>query len=152
MSDAIGTLHDYKVVRWRQLAERRLEHINELFESGRWSRYFGEDEFLEIIKQTTQAVETWRRLAPTEPDTRLPASPFAIDEAVEARFDQESDEADAEASVLADQVESIMLAYKDEERIEPSAADFDLESALAMIALQRVQEAATTAIDQADAA
>jgi uncharacterized repeat protein (TIGR03809 family) len=58
--------------RWRQLAEQRLEHLTELFESGRWRRYYGEVAFLENIREAKVAVETWRglsapRAVPEEP-------------------------------------------------------------------------------------
>lgn len=35
------------VSRWRILAEQRLEHLNELFESGRWRRYHTEQAFVD---------------------------------------------------------------------------------------------------------
>jgi uncharacterized repeat protein (TIGR03809 family) len=50
------------VARWCNLAERRLEHLTELFESGRWRRYHTEMEFLENIQEAKVAVETWRDL------------------------------------------------------------------------------------------
>ncbi|HLZ05537.1 MAG TPA: TIGR03809 family protein [Bradyrhizobium sp.] len=49
--------------RWRMLAEQRLEHLTELFESGRWRRYYGEVAFLENIREAKVAVETWRGLS-----------------------------------------------------------------------------------------
>jgi uncharacterized repeat protein (TIGR03809 family) len=49
--------------RWRMLAEQRLEHLTELFESGRWRRYHSERAFLENIKEAKEAVEIWRGLA-----------------------------------------------------------------------------------------
>src|ERR1700759_4737842 len=49
--------------RWRALAEQRLEHLTELFESGRWRRYYGELAFLENIREAKVAVETWRGLS-----------------------------------------------------------------------------------------
>ena len=49
--------------RWRMLAEQRLEHLTELFESGRWRRYHSERAFLENIKEAKFAVETWRGLS-----------------------------------------------------------------------------------------
>jgi len=65
--------------RWRTLAERRLEHMNVLYESGRWRRYFTEERFLKIIRETTDAVERWRQIVP-DPVTAsqvltLPAEP-----------------------------------------------------------------------------
>jgi uncharacterized repeat protein (TIGR03809 family) len=48
---------------WRELAEKRLEYLTELFESGRWRRYYSEFVFLENIKEAKIAVETWRTLS-----------------------------------------------------------------------------------------
>ena len=50
------------VARWCNLAEARLEHLTELFESGRWRRYHSEHAFLENIREAKTAVETWRDL------------------------------------------------------------------------------------------
>ncbi len=61
--DATGDVLD----RWRMLAEQRLEHLTELFESGRWRRYHNERTFLENIKEAKDAVETWRSLATPKP-------------------------------------------------------------------------------------
>ncbi|WP_375414347.1 TIGR03809 family protein [uncultured Bradyrhizobium sp.] len=52
--------------RWCALAEQRLEHLTELFESGRWRRYHSEASLLENIQEAKSAVETWRRLATRE--------------------------------------------------------------------------------------
>ena len=52
--------------RWCNLAERRLEHLTELFESGRWRRYHTEVSFLENIQEAKAAVETWRDLLKQE--------------------------------------------------------------------------------------
>jgi uncharacterized repeat protein (TIGR03809 family) len=49
--------------RWCALAERRLEHLTELFESGRWSRYHTERSLLENIREAKNAVTTWRALS-----------------------------------------------------------------------------------------
>ncbi|SDS59901.1 TIGR03809 family protein [Bradyrhizobium canariense] len=50
------------VARWCNLAEKRLEHLTELFETGRWRRYHSERAFLENIQEAKAAVETWRDL------------------------------------------------------------------------------------------
>jgi len=50
------------VERWCVLAEQRLDHLTELFESGRWRRYHSEISFLENIQEAKKAVETWRGL------------------------------------------------------------------------------------------
>jgi len=52
--------------RWCALAEQRLEHLAELFETGRWRRYHSELSFLENIQEAKKAVETWRSLATRE--------------------------------------------------------------------------------------
>jgi uncharacterized repeat protein (TIGR03809 family) len=50
------------VGRWCALAERRLDHLTELFETGRWRRYHSERAFLENIQEAKAAVELWRDL------------------------------------------------------------------------------------------
>jgi hypothetical protein len=49
--------------RWQHLAEQRLDYLTELFESGRWRRYYSERAFLENIQEAKTAVGTWRRLS-----------------------------------------------------------------------------------------
>ena len=53
-------------VRWQTLAERRLDYLTELFETGRWRRYHGERDFLENIQEAKAAVEVWRDLVTRE--------------------------------------------------------------------------------------
>jgi len=45
------------------LAETRLEYLTEMFESGRWRRFYSEVAFLENIREAKVAVETWRGLS-----------------------------------------------------------------------------------------
>lgn len=54
------------VARWCALAERRLEYLTELFETGRWRRFHSEPAFLENIREAKAAVETWRDLLSRE--------------------------------------------------------------------------------------
>jgi len=54
------------VARWRDLAERRLEHMIELYQSGRWQRYYNETEFLRLVRELVAAVEAWKQLVPAE--------------------------------------------------------------------------------------
>jgi hypothetical protein len=54
------------VARWCNLAERRLEYLTDLFETGRWRRYHSERAFLENIQEAKAAVETWRDLMARE--------------------------------------------------------------------------------------
>src|SRR5881392_3683246 len=64
------------VARWCNLAEQRLEHLTELFETGRWRRYHNETAFLENIREAKAAVETWRDLLSRE--ASLDNSPIDI--------------------------------------------------------------------------
>ncbi len=54
------------VARWCDLAERRLEYLTELFETGRWRRYHSELALLENIQEAKRAVEIWRDLSTRE--------------------------------------------------------------------------------------
>src|ERR1700730_17406851 len=68
--------------RWQHLAEQRLDYLTELFESGRWRRYYSERAFLENIQEAKTAVGTWRRLSrgPAEID-HVVENPLAMPEA-----------------------------------------------------------------------
>jgi uncharacterized repeat protein (TIGR03809 family) len=54
------------VARWCDLAERRLEYLTELSETGRWRRFHSEPDFLENIREARTAVATWRDLLTRE--------------------------------------------------------------------------------------
>ncbi|WP_426434996.1 TIGR03809 family protein [Bradyrhizobium genosp. P] len=54
------------VARWCNLAEQRLEHLTELYDTGRWRRYHSEEAFLENIREARTAVDTWRELLSRE--------------------------------------------------------------------------------------
>jgi hypothetical protein len=51
------------VARWCAFAEQRLEYLTELFETGRWRRFYTERAFLENIQEAKAAVDVWRGLA-----------------------------------------------------------------------------------------
>ncbi len=78
MTDTTINLRDYQIARWRKLAEQRLEHITELFDSGRWRRYFSEAEFLELVRQSKDAVATWRRLDAPPLETPRPTPQLSV--------------------------------------------------------------------------
>jgi uncharacterized repeat protein (TIGR03809 family) len=59
--------------RWCALAEQRLNHLTELFETGRWRRYHSELAFLENIQEAKTAVEIWRGLSTREASRDNPA-------------------------------------------------------------------------------
>jgi hypothetical protein len=54
------------VARWCNLAEQRLEYLTELFDTGRWRRFYGEQAFLENIREAKTAVEAWRDILSSE--------------------------------------------------------------------------------------
>jgi hypothetical protein len=79
------------VARWCNLAEQRFDYLTELFETGRWRRFYSEGSFLENVREAKAAVEAWRDLLSREasrdnraidlswigrPATALPRSPF----------------------------------------------------------------------------
>ncbi len=55
------------IARWRMLAERRLNYLIELYETGRWKVYYKEPEFLAVIQEARAALKTWEQLAPLDP-------------------------------------------------------------------------------------
>jgi uncharacterized repeat protein (TIGR03809 family) len=79
--------------RWCALAEQRLDHLTEMFETGRWRRYHSEIAFLENIQEAKRAVLIWRALAegtavpPMEPpgSIALGWSPGAASQGLAAR-------------------------------------------------------------------
>lgn len=73
--------------RWCALAQRRLDHLTELFETGRWRRYYSEQSFLDDIREAKMAVNAWQALArgradePTRAEliaARLPLPAFEV--------------------------------------------------------------------------
>jgi len=64
--------------RWCALAEQRLEYLTEMFESGRWRRFYGEVAFLENIREAKFAVEIWRSLAMPTLAQGIAAVEFAL--------------------------------------------------------------------------
>ena len=49
--------------KWHDLAEKRRAHLVVLYETGRWKRYYREDEFVTLMRETVQLVDDWSRLA-----------------------------------------------------------------------------------------
>jgi uncharacterized repeat protein (TIGR03809 family) len=54
------------VARWCNLAEKRLEYLTELFDTGRWRRFHSEEAFLENIREARSAVDAWSELLSRE--------------------------------------------------------------------------------------
>ncbi len=45
--------------KWHALAERRRNHLRELYESGAWKRYFSEDTLRTQMREAVREVEHW---------------------------------------------------------------------------------------------
>jgi len=54
------------VARWRILAQQRLDHLTELYESGRWKLYHTESDFLVMVHEARGALKAWQDLAPPD--------------------------------------------------------------------------------------
>lgn len=57
--------------KWHGLAVRRRDHLAELYHSGRWRRYFNEENFISLMRDAVQSVDRWSELARLKP----PATP-----------------------------------------------------------------------------
>ncbi|UZE47676.1 TIGR03809 family protein [Rhodopseudomonas sp. P2A-2r] len=74
MTQRHAPVHGREIIeRWRALAERRLDYLTDLFESGRWRRFHSEADFLDNIREAKAAVETWRGLATAEAARNTPS-------------------------------------------------------------------------------
>jgi uncharacterized repeat protein (TIGR03809 family) len=50
--------------KWRQLAERRREHMFDLYQTGRWRHYYADHEFLDAMHASIALAERWATIAP----------------------------------------------------------------------------------------
>ena len=50
--------------KWRALAERRRAHFLELYDSGRWKRYYSEEQFLYRMREAIRMTQRWSEIAP----------------------------------------------------------------------------------------
>jgi len=56
---------------WRRLVEQRRAHSIELYRTGRWRRYFSEEQFLASVRAITAELDSWDALAgPEIPELR----------------------------------------------------------------------------------
>ena len=51
--------------KWRALAERRRAHFLELYDSGRWKHYYGEEQFLYRMREAIRLTQRWAEIAPS---------------------------------------------------------------------------------------
>jgi len=93
MTHRFGVAHDPVVVaRWCALAEQRLAYLTELFNNGRWRRYYSHTAFIENIKEAKAMVAHWRALSTPghvpeqrtpflNPDTKAASVPDVVETA-----------------------------------------------------------------------
>jgi uncharacterized repeat protein (TIGR03809 family) len=55
-------------LKWRNLADRRRAHLVDLYLSGRWKRYYSEEQFLVCFRETMNMAERWNEIAPKPAD------------------------------------------------------------------------------------
>jgi uncharacterized repeat protein (TIGR03809 family) len=59
--------------KWHALAERRRNHLAELYESGQWKRYFSQETLLAHVREAVREVERWGAML-EEPATATSAA------------------------------------------------------------------------------
>lgn len=120
MTHRFDVAHDPVVVaRWCTLAEQRLDYLTELFQNGRWRRYYSHTAFLENIKEAKAMVAHWRALStpgyvPEEPtpilipDLKLAPVPDVVEPAPdEIHVDVASEAAPADEAAAAPAPEAL---------------------------------------------
>jgi uncharacterized repeat protein (TIGR03809 family) len=95
MSDEIPrTMSAATMSKWYLLAEERSRHLTELQRTGRWRRYYTQEQLLVQIEEATQAVRMWQQMmecarstaADAPPTVPLaPAEPAASEQSAEAQ-------------------------------------------------------------------
>ena len=62
---------DPVALKWRSLIERRRAHFVDLYLSGRWKRYFSEEQFLTNFREAMSMADRWTEIAPKPGDRNL---------------------------------------------------------------------------------
>jgi uncharacterized repeat protein (TIGR03809 family) len=64
MSDSLQIPGTPELARkWHALAERRRAHFADLYDSGRWRKYYREQSFLSQMRETARMADAWDRVA-----------------------------------------------------------------------------------------
>jgi uncharacterized repeat protein (TIGR03809 family) len=50
--------------KWRDLAELRRRHLEDLYRSGRWKLYYTEETLLARMREIVATIERWEKLIP----------------------------------------------------------------------------------------
>ncbi len=63
MTTSAEQLRDQEIIaRWRDLTERQVANLIDMYESGRWKRYYDADEFRDLMRESMAAVSAWQQL------------------------------------------------------------------------------------------
>jgi len=63
---------DPVALKWRNLVDRRRAHFVDLYLSGRWKRYYSEDQFKVCFRDAMSIAERWTEIAPQAGDESKP--------------------------------------------------------------------------------
>jgi hypothetical protein len=55
---------DPVALKWRKLVDRRRAHLVDLYLTGRWKRYYSEEQFLACFRETMSMADRWSEIAP----------------------------------------------------------------------------------------
>ena len=61
-------------LKWRNLVDRRRAHLVDLYLSGRWKRYYSEEEFMTCFRDTMNMADRWNEIAPMPDNDNSSAS------------------------------------------------------------------------------
>jgi uncharacterized repeat protein (TIGR03809 family) len=120
MTHRFDVAHDPAVAaRWCTLAEQRLEYLTELFQNGRWRRYYSHTAFLENIKEAKAMVAYWRALSipgyvPEEPTPVPELKPASVPDVVEPAADEIELDVASEAAAADEVAAADKVAPADE--------------------------------------
>ena len=53
---------------WQVLAERRRNHLLELYRTGRWRRYYSEDQLMAEMRDAVREIRGWSAIGAKEDD------------------------------------------------------------------------------------
>ena len=65
-------------LKWRSLAERRREHLLDLYTSGRWRHYYEDHEFRDVMRESIALAERWAVIAPRADELAVAAVAAAL--------------------------------------------------------------------------
>jgi hypothetical protein len=63
--------YEYVARKWHALAERRLVHVEDLRDSGRWRHYYEWDALIEALGGAVATRDTWAKLAGLAPEEAM---------------------------------------------------------------------------------